>query len=182
MNAVMHWFGSGFAQLDPLLQALHSRDSRLRGQVVLRFGAGLGGVLGRHLARRLGFPQRSGPHRLEVVIGHDETTLRWHRCFDDAHCAQSSFSPHGRWPDGYWIERSGPLELELGVDVREGGWHWRTRAARYRGMRIPQRLMPRSTAYKRIENGRYRFHVAFCLPVLGEMVSYDGLLEADRRE
>jgi hypothetical protein len=42
-------------------------------------------------------------------------------------------------------------------------------------------LVPRSRAYKRIEDGRYRFFVGFTLPFLGEVFSYSGLLEARLR-
>ena len=39
-------------------------------------------------------------------------------------------------------------------------------------------LVPRSLAYKRIEGGRYRFEVAFTLPVFGRLLRYGGLLDA----
>lgn len=46
------------------------------------------------------------------------------------------------------------------------------------GVRMPLWLLPRTTAYKRIEAGRYRFQVAFSLPLLGTVLSYGGLLTA----
>lgn len=177
-NAVTRWFGEGFGHLHPLLQALHRGSGGLSGQVSLQFGAGLAGVVGRRLVRSLGIPESAGPHHLDVEIGHDATTLQWDRCFDRTHHVRSSFRPKGHWPDGCWIENTGPLELELAVDVVEGGWYWRAVALRLHGIRVPLWLIPRSSAYKRIEDGGYRFFVGFSLPILGEVFSYSGLLEA----
>jgi hypothetical protein len=176
-NAVMAWFGAGFGNLHPLLQALHGQDSELSGPVVLRFGGGVAGAFGRHLARKLGIPETAGEHHLTVKIRHDTTTLEWHRCFDGTHHLRSSFIPRDHWPDGHWVEKTGALELTLTVDVMEGGWYWRVIAARFRGIRVPLWLIPRSIAYKRIEEGTYRFHVAFSVPVLGEVICYSGVLE-----
>lgn len=177
-NAVTGWFGDGFTQLHTPLQALHRGKGHLSGTVSLRFGTGLAGIVGRRVAQRLGLPTVAGAHALSVDIGHDADTLWWNRCFDDRHRVRSSFRPHGHWPDGYWIESTGPLELRLAVDVIDGGWHWRVIGMRLRGVRVPLWLMPRSRAYKRIEEGRYRFFVGFSLPLLGEVVYYNGLLDA----
>ena len=176
-NAVTAWFGAGFAQLHPLLQALHRGEAQLSGTVSLQFGAGLAGVLGRRLAQRLGLPTEAGTHALRVDIGHDADTLWWNRCFDARQRVCSRFRPHGQWPDGYWIESTGPLELRLAVDVIDGGWYWRVIAMRLRGVRVPLWLMPRSRAFKRVEDGRYRFFVGFALPLFGEVVAYSGLLD-----
>lgn len=181
-NAVTAWFGAGFADLHPLLQALHGRPSQLSGSVGLRFGKGLAGAFGRRLARRFGMPDVAGEHYLKVTIRHDEASLQWHRCFDGTHHLRSNFMPRGHWPAGYWIEKTGALELMLTVDVIEGGWYWRVIAARLHGIRLPLWLIPRSTAYKRIEQDAYRFHVAFSVPVLGEVICYSGVLEASHDE
>ena len=86
--------------------------------------------------------------------------------------------PHGRWPDGYWTETTGPFALRLAVDVIDGGWHWRCIGARFRGIAVPLWLIPRTRAFKRIEDGRYRFEVAVSLPLVGDLVRYGGLLDA----
>lgn len=177
-DAVVEWFGAGFGELHPLLRALHAQDSELRGSVDLRFGESAAArAVGRHMARKLGIPDTAGQHRLTVSIRHDAKALQWDRCFDDTHRLRSTFIPNGHWPDGRWIEKTGAIELALTVDVIEGGWYWRVIGARLRGIRVPLWLIPRSNAYKRIENGRYRFHVAFALPVLGEVIRYSGVLE-----
>jgi len=178
-NAVVRWFGADFARLHPLLQDLHRRDGTLRGKVALWFGPGSSGAMGRRLARHLGIPDSAGQHDFRVDIRHDATGMAWDRRFDDGPPIRSRFSLTGRWPDGQWIEATDPLEMNLTVSVIDGGWYWRIVGARLRGVPMPLALLPRVDAYKRIEDGRYRFHVGFALPVVGEVFSYSGLLEAD---
>lgn len=95
----------------------------------------------------------------------------WKRCFNHSHSVPSNFRLVGSWPDGLWIENTAPLELTSTVAVVEGGWYWHVVGARLRGVPLPLSLMPRVTAYKRIEGGKYRFHAGFALPVFGEVFS-----------
>ena len=174
---VAEWFGSSFARLHPLLQQLHSVPAaRVEGTVVMRFGTGLAGVLGRRLARRLGMPDVAGPQPLVVDVGHDATKMTWQRRFGDGHALLSVFRPVGHFPDGHWLEDTGRIALTLQVDIVGDGWDWRLVGARLRGKPLPLWLLPRFSAYKRIEAGRYRFHVGFALPGLGELMAYEGLL------
>lgn len=179
-TAVSTWFGAGFAQLHPLLQDLHRHGGRLHGPVQIRMGRGIGGWIGRRLARKLGVPVgENQAHTLEVTIHHADGQLHWDRRFDDAHRFPSTFRPSGQWPAGHWIEDTSAVALLLQVDVIDGGWYWRFIGAQRGSLRLPAWLLPRSNAYKRIEQGRYRFSVSFALPILGELLAYEGLLDAD---
>jgi len=178
-TAVSTWFGEGFAQLHPLLQDLHRHGGRLRGPVQIRIGRGIAGWMGRRLASKLGVPTDAGhAHALEVTIHHKDGLLHWDRRFDDAHSFPSTFRPVGHWPDGHWIEDTSAIALLLQVEIIDGGWYWRGIGARRGRLRLPAWLLPRGDAYKRIEQGRYRFAVSFALPVIGELLAYEGLLEA----
>lgn len=170
------WFGDAFAELHPRLQALHERGGTLRGEVEVTYGRGVAGAVGRRIARRLGVPATSGTHRLEVDIRSDARALHWDRTFDDRGVFRSEFVPVGRYPSGHWIERSGAFSLELGVDVVDGGWHWRHRTTRFRGIRVPGLLHPVTSASKRIDGGRYRFAVEVRQPLLGKLFAYAGAL------
>lgn len=176
-NPVIHWFGPQFEALHPRLQALHRHGGSLAGPVDIRRGSGIAGWLGRRLARRLGVPTEPVPHRLEVDIRHDGTTLYWHRRFDGASRMDSRFEPVGRWPQGHWRERTGAIALELTVEVVDGGWRWRCRRVRWHGIPLPMALLPHTQAGKWIEDDRYRFEVRFILPGWGEVLAYSGLLE-----
>lgn len=170
------WFGDAFAELHPQLQALHERGGTLRGDVDVAFGDGIAGMLGRRIARRLGVPTTAGVHRLAVEIHSDDRALHWNRTFDDRDVFRSEFVPVGRYPSGLWTERSGAFDLALGVDVIDGGWHWRHRGTRFRGIRVPKLLHPVTSASKRVDGGRYRFAVEVRQPLLGKLFAYAGTL------
>lgn len=179
---VSDWFGPRFDALHPLLQALHRDGGLLHGEVQVETGRGIAGWSGRTLARGLGIPITSGRCGFEVDIEHTTRALHWRRRFacGDGRVAEveSVFVPVGRWPSGYWVETTGPVRLQLGVEVVDGGWHWRASRASVRGVRIPMWLLPRTSAGKAIVDGRYVFHVDITLPLLGRVLGYRGTLDA----
>lgn len=177
-TVVTRWFGPAFADLHPLLQDLHRRGGVLRGEIDIRVGRGLAGWMGRRLAKSVGIPVDQPRRGFEVTICHTPTALEWTRRFDNGAVMRSLFRPVGTRLSGWWVEDTGPVELHLTVDVERGAWIWRNLRARIRGIRVPLFLLPRSLAGKRIENGRYVFHVEFALPLLGTVLSYGGTLDA----
>jgi hypothetical protein len=179
VHIVERWFGAGFNQFHPLLQLLHRQGGRLYGQVDLQLGCGLAGLVGARLAARLGIPTTQPRVDFQVEIHSDAVALHWNRCFADTVQLRSAFQPKGSWPHGYWLETTGALTLALAVDVREGGWYWQPLRAWLHGIPIPLWLLPRTQAYKRIENGLYHFYVGFSLPLLGKLFSYSGALQAE---
>ncbi|MES2946605.1 MAG: DUF4166 domain-containing protein [Pseudomonadota bacterium] len=178
-TVVSRWFGKRFSELHPLLQSLHLKGGTLRGMIEIRTGAGLAAWIGKRLAASLGIPVDKLRRGFEVEIRHTSKALEWRRTFDNGQTLVSIFEPVGVWPQGYWIERTGPLSLQLTVDVNDGAWQWRPLRASYRGLRLPLCLLPQSRAGKRIVDGKYVFHVEFALPVMGKVLSYSGTLDAD---
>ncbi|MGO1071975.1 DUF4166 domain-containing protein [Lysobacter sp. CA199] len=181
-NAATQWFGPDFQRLHPLLQALHRDGGTLAGEIDIRTGPGLAGALGRRLARRLGIPLDRPRRGFRVDIVHESARMVWLRRFDDGSELRSVFEPVGRYPNGHWLESTGPVRMRLGVDLDSGGWHWRLLGIDARGLPLPRFLFPRTDAYKRIERGtegeRYRFAVAFSLFPFGELLRYEGALQA----
>jgi hypothetical protein len=177
-SPALHWLGAQADALDPLLRELHARGGVLRGQVHFEYGAGPAGLLGRGLARRLGLRLSPGMHAFEVWIRHDSKSMHWDRCFEGGTWLRTVFTPVGTWPDGYWVERIGGLRIALTVEVSDGAWHWRLLDLNWHGLPLPRGLL-RITAYKRAEQGRYRFHAGFALAGIGQLFAYEGLLEAD---
>jgi hypothetical protein len=175
-SPVEAWFGDGFARLHPLLQALHRDGGRLEGVVRFRTGRGLAGVIGRRAMWRLGIDPGTPEQRLVVDIRHVDGALRWARRFGSGSEAVSWFRPIGRWPDGCWEERAGPLRLRLAVDTEGGGWSWRQIGCRLWALPLPAWLAPGVDAGKRIDAGHYRFDVAIRLPLLGEILAWGGHL------
>lgn len=186
-NAAMHWFGPDFARLHPLLQALHRDGGTLGGPIAISTGRGLAGIIGRRLARRLGIPIDRARRGFRVEIVHEARQMQWRRRFDDGSEMRSVFRPVGRYPDGHWLESTGPVRMRLGVDLDGGGWRWRLLGVQLGRLRLPLFLFPRTDAYKRIESGevhaegggeRYRFAVAFSMFPFGELLRYEGALYA----
>jgi hypothetical protein len=175
-TVVEAWFADGFRELHPLLQQLHRSGGVLNGPVDVSFGRGLAGLVGKRLAARLGVPAIAGTHRLQVAIHSHAGVLHWARRFNGLSEFVSGFRPVGRYPTGHWVERSGALSLELGVEVLSGGWHWQHRRTRWWGVPVPRALVPTTVASKRIEGRLYRFSVEVRAPVLGKLLAYEGAL------
>lgn len=175
---IQDWFGEHFRQLHPLLQALHTHGGSLAGPLQLDFGTGLAGIIGKRIAKKLGVPVDAAPHQIKVFILHQADGMHWDRCFDDSTLFKSLFVPTGNIDDGYWQESSGRITLYLTVDIIDRGWHWRCLKIKWKRISLPCWLLPRTDAYKRIEQDKYRFQVSFSLPLLGRLFSYGGLLDA----
>lgn len=172
---VSNWFGEAFLSLAPELQRLHRDGGVLKGKVEVVAGKGVAGFIGRRISKKLNIPN-AGIHDLQVTISHDKHDLHWDRQFNETAIMKSQFKPVGTMQDGYWLEKTGPLELMLTVDVEKQGWYWRCLRYRYRGLPLPVWLFPNMEAYKRIEDGGYRFYVGFSAPLIGLLFAYSGVL------
>jgi len=176
-NIVVNWFGESFQQLDPLIQQLHSGEhAALQGEVELKYGNGLAGFIGKRIGVKLGLPPTAGAKTLRVDIESNNGQLIWSRAFDSRFKMESIFEPQGTYPDGYWREATGVMKMDLGVQIKEGGWYWQQKKIWFKSIPLPLGLFPYSHAYKKIENGLYEFSVFISLPVLGELISYSGRL------
>ena len=176
-DVVKNWFENDFCDLDPLLQKLHLSGGELSGRVDISYGKGISGLIGQRLAKKLKLPDQ-GTHDLLVSITHSDQGLHWNRKFNDANTVESIFVPFGNKKNGYWIETTGPMKMKLTVDIVDGGWFWKCLNVSFFGLPIPLFLIPKSQAYKIIENGKYVFNVSFSYPLFGSLVSYKGALDA----
>ena len=175
-TAVVTWLGEAFSQLHPDLQVLHCGGGILAGKIRLSFGKGLAKFIGKHLAKKLGIPLQPGEHELRIKIHHQENSLYWSRCFDQQDKVLSIFRAFGNYPSGYWLEKTGPIQLKLTVDIIDSAWHWRVLGVRIFGLPVPLLLFPHSRAYKKIVDRHYQFHVSFSMPWIGQLFCYEGRL------
>jgi len=177
-NIVKEWFGEGFDHLDPLIQELHlSRRGVLQGDVVLEYGRGVSGVIGKRLGAKLGLPATEGAKNLKVQIESKNGLLVWSRLFDSQYNMVSKFKPIGSYPDGHWQEQTGMVKMDLGVTIKDGGWYWVQKNVWYKSVKLPIWLFPSSLAYKRIVDSKYEFSVSISLPLVGKLIHYSGALE-----
>lgn len=176
-SQVKQWFGEAFNKLHPKLQQLHIKGGELQGTIEVRSAKGLAGFIATGVRNKLNIPN-DGEHQLVVTVFHASDGLHWYRCFNQAQQMRSIFRPVGDIDNGYWIEKTGPITLHLNVDINDGGWHWCCLSIRLFNIPMPLWLFPKSYAYKQIEKDQhYRFAVSFSLPLIGEFLSYGGLLE-----
>jgi hypothetical protein len=180
-DIVSNWFEQAYADLDPLLQKLHRSGGELSGNISISYGKGLAGLIGKRLAKKMQLPNQ-GAHKLLVSISHSKKGLHWSRKFNDNNIVESLFVPLGNRINGSWEETTGPVKMKLTVDIINGGWYWRCLGISLFGIPIPLMFIPKSQAYKIIENGQYKFYVSFSYPLLGSLVSYSGLLDAKYNE
>jgi len=174
-NLVSNWFGEEFKQLDPKIQSLHTSGGELVGDIDLQYGTGVSGIVGRRLAKKLGLPREEGKHKLKVTIAHDDHRMQWVRTFNTTRMV-SYFYPVGNYPDGYWREVSGNIELRLSVSTDGGVWRWVQRKTLLRNIPIPLVLMPKVYAYKKVVDNQYEFSVRIYTNLLGTFLSYGGVL------
>ena len=124
----------------------------------------------------MGVPESCSPLPLRVHIWHDTAALHWDRTFDGVNHMRSTFTPVSSYPDGYWVERTDRLSLNLGVEILDGGWYWRCRDVRFGGLRVPDWIGWVAKAHKRIVDGSYEFSVRIEHPALAHLFSYAGRL------
>lgn len=173
---VENWFSQDYLKLAEPLQLLHRQGGTLEGKVEVSIGRGVAKFIGQCLANKLNIPA-PGVHDLSVSISHHQDGLHWRRTFNKTQTMSSTFEPVGTVDDGYWIEQTGPVRIKLTVDIIDAGWHWRCLSMSVFGLPLPSFLLPRSSAYKVIENGGYRFFVGITWLGLGSVLSYSGLLQ-----
>ena len=176
MTATSDWFGNEFEKLHPKIQEIHLKGGMLSGDVDIYYGKGLAAIIGKRLGRKLGIPIATQSH-LDVTIEHMGGELHWSRSFNDNKVFKSVFIPIGqKEAAGYWVEKTGSLQLYLTVDIQNKGWYWRPLKMVFKGITLPLFLLPKMTAYKRVESGKYKFHVNFSLMFVGTVLAYEGLL------
>lgn len=174
---VESWFGDHFADLHPKIQQLHTHGGTLSGEVNVEYGTGVGLLLGKRLGKKLGLPQKAGPTSLQVDISHTDTHMIWSRQFGASEKPMTSrFKPIGNYDDGFWTETTGNIEIQLGVMVQNGEWHWIQHSTKIANKSVPAFLIPVVSAKKYIQNDLYHFEVELVKRELGLLVRYSGAL------
>ena len=175
-NIVSNWFGDSYKELHPLIQKLHNSNSNLTGKVQLDYGKGIAKLIGERLGRKLGLPDEAGIHDLNVIIKQKDNQLVWTRIFNQKNIMTSRFIAIGNYPNGYWIEKTGKIIINLNVQINDGGWYWQPKSYQFYKILLPKWLFPATKAYKKITNDQYEFVVSFNAPIIGKLLSYQGIL------
>jgi YfiH family protein len=164
--------GDAFARLPPRVRALHLAPGlrRYRGRAEVRRGASW---LSRLCGWATSLPAASSETPIDVEIdasAHEET---WTRRFGTQRM-RSRLRQRG----ALLRERLGLATFEFALSASDGVLRWEPRRVSALGFPLPTRWFRGVRASESQRDGRYRFEVEAALPWIGELVRYEGWLEA----
>ena len=162
--------GEGFAALHPQVRIVHSGQSRRwTGIASVQRGSH---PLARIAAKVAGLPPTQHQKPMTVTIEARNGREIWTRHFGDAAPMRSTLFDRG----GLLVERMGSLSLEFQVNVRDAGMSWYLRRVTFLGITFPHRLFQ---VQARVDAATgYRFFVSVGLAGMGELIRYEGALDA----
>jgi hypothetical protein len=159
--------------LPPAVRAMHGATARLE-------ASGIADVTGaRHLPARclrrlLGLPSPGPQQALALTIERHGTREVWTRRFTDRRM-QSVLDRRGDSP--LLHERLGPATLGFALHRDGDGIDWRLRHLHVFGLPMPRALCGKVLSRSGCRDGRYHFSVNVWLPMLGQLIAYEGWLE-----
>jgi hypothetical protein len=167
--------GAAFGRLPRATRIIHTP-----GQAMVLEGAvdvdGAETLVGRILARLIGFPTYARGAPLCVIIEPNGAEETWTRLFP----GRRLFSVLSR-PDAVTStieERFGPLRFRTRLEASAEGLRFVPIGGRLGWLAIPSRLLSRVTAFESEDQaGRHRFDVAIAVPMVGRIVRYRGWLD-----
>jgi hypothetical protein len=152
------------SKVPPEVRHFHERAGRFLGRAQ---------VTTRRFARWFGLPGRSGEFGIAVDIWRDGDAEIWTR-----HFPPRPMQSRLRAVDGLLVERLGLATLRFRLCATPEALDWECIGVSLLGVPLPAhwfRVIARETARDR----RYRFLAGASLPLLGELVRYEGWLELD---
>lgn len=167
--------GSAWHELpNEIRQAHNTVDSlQLKGIAKVTRGRSL---VARMTAWVFGFPNRGDDIPVTVSMHKTSNGETWSRDFN-GHCFSSKLTKgHGR-STSLLQEKFGPFSFSMALVVKAGELRYSPRHWSFLAIPLPAILMPQGEMYESASNGQFRFHVAICLPVFGNIVTYSGCLE-----
>jgi hypothetical protein len=158
------------------VQAMHGSAPTLHasGQADV---AGAGHFPARCLRRLLGLPPPGPQQPLALTIERHGTREVWTRRFTDRRMQ----SVLDRRPDSPLLyERLGPAMLGFTLHRDGDAIDWQLCRLHVFGVPMPRALRGRVLSRSGMRDGRYHFSVDVRLPVLGQLIAYEGWLEPQR--
>lgn len=162
--------GEAFAALPPAVRRMHEvrSDAGAAGEGRVLRGRGL---VARAIGSVMRFP-REGLWPLHVAFAERGGVERWTRDFG-GQVFSSELSAEGAGV----AERFGPLRFVFDLPSDASGLEMRLTRWTAFGLPMPRFLAPHISAREWEAGGRFRFAVAVALPLIGDVVRYDGWLE-----
>lgn len=155
------------------VQAMHGHAPQLRAN-------GKADVTGAHhlparwLRRLLGLPAPGPAQALTLTIERQGTREVWTRRFSHR-CMRSVLDRRAGSPLLY--ERLGPATLGFALRHDSDAIDWQLRSLHVLGLPLPRAMHGKVLSRSGFRDGRYHFSVDVRLPLLGQLIGYQGWLE-----
>jgi Domain of unknown function (DUF4166) len=171
--------GSSWEQLAEPVRVIHTTESTVRAGGRLRITHGRS-RFSRLLAWLLRLPRASEAAETRLIITPDEGGERWQRAFEDRLLDTEQYEAGER----ELAERFGALEFRYRLEASQGSLVFRQLDAgvlfgSFR-LRLPVMCAPRVDAREDALGARHlRVHVCVAFPVLGPVLTYDGVIHLE---
>ena len=163
-----------FSTLPPVLQSLHRPGSKSvwSGRANVTGASGLA----RLVRKVFRFPHPAQELSVNVTFATDAAGREtWSRNFDGR--VMRSTQEVGLGRNAYlMVERFGPFAFALALVVDGDRLKLITRRWSLLGIPLPRFLMPKGDSYESTDGGKFQFHVEIDVPLIGNVVTYDGWL------
>lgn len=164
--------------LPPAVQAMHGSSSTVHAHGVADI-AGDQRPPARWLRRLLGLPAPGPAQALALTIARHDGREVWTRRF----ASRQMRSTLGRRSGSPLLYESlGPARLGFALRQDDDAIDWQLRSVHFLGLPCPRALRGEVLSRSGIRDGRYYFSVDVRLPWLGQLVAYQGWLEAQSGE
>lgn len=171
--------GSSWLQLAEPVRLLHATESTVRAGGRLRIEHGRG-PLARFLASLLGLPRASDSAETHLIVTAGADGERWLRTFEGRRLATRQYQVG----ECGLAERFGVMEFRFRLETSEGSLLYRQLASAFVfgpvRLRFPALIAPRIEAREDPAGAhQIRVHVSVALPLVGPVVTYDGLIDIE---
>lgn len=165
--------GDAFYKLSPAVRRMHDDPwiSRACGRAKV---TGSRNPIARMICRLMGFPPPSSDLPVRVTFERLGDEEKWTRQFG-RYRFQSRLHREGR----RLVESFGPLAFHFSIQVEDGSLAMIPQGWTAFGLRMPKAMGPGGIAREHGEGGLFTFDVPIRLPLLGEVLRYEGWLQAE---
>lgn len=167
--------GSAYADLPPLIQALHrpGEIARYKGEADIVRGRN---PLAALLCLIFRFPKAGQNIPMSVTFTVKDGVEHWTREFAGRKMHSTQEEGTGRF-EHLMTERFGPFAIGIALVIKDNILCNVTQSWSVFGLPLPRILCPGGEVFEHIKDGRFNFHVDITAPLIGRIVKYTGELE-----
>lgn len=166
--------GPAFHELPPIVRTFHSQTGTHNWIGFSKVTRGTG-ALARLISNMMGFPVSGANIPTSVLLQSDHSGDTWTRQFDSKSFRSRQWAER-RGDSILLMETIGSVTLALSLVVQDQKLRFVPQGWSVLGVRMPNSWMPNGNVSEFEENSHFRFDVQVCLPVIGQIIHYQGSL------